>query len=158
MRSSLVHSFRDRSYAACGWADARSAVVTPVALTTPASDSSPALPCTPVICCSHSGLWAGENHTSWPCGVLCKIRVNRRRDESLKSFPAEWGAQSWLRGLWTEVLPGERSFLAYFGLLSYVSNCGVCQKSRCWENGSVMIPCALGDKNTRAPFSAAVPP
>lgn len=60
-----------------------------VALTTPASGSSPALPCTPVICCSHSGLWAEENHTSWPCGVLCKIRVNRRRDESLKSFPAE---------------------------------------------------------------------
>ena len=74
-----------------------------------------------------------ENHTSWPCGALCKIRVNRRRDESLKNLPAEWGAQSWLRGLWTKVLPGERPFLAYFGLLSYVSNRGICRKSRCWE-------------------------
>lgn len=104
---------------ACGWEDGRSTVLSLlVALTTPTSGSSPARPCTPIICCYHSGLWAGENHTSWPCDVLCKNKVYRHKDESLKNFPAEWGAQIWLRGIWTKVLPGERSFLAYFGLLS----------------------------------------
>lgn len=85
----------------------------------------------------------GWGKNTLPCSAVYKIRVYRFEDETQERSCRVRYSDASARDLdqdpaWPGVV------FAYFGLLSYVSGCGVCQKANCWENGSLMFTIYTG--------------
>lgn len=142
----LVHLFLHRLFMT--WAGDGSSTFLSflVAFNVPTSGSTPAHPYTPIFSCLP--LWYPWCCVGWgknilPCSAGYKIRVYRFEDETQElscrgrySDSSAWDLDQ--DSAWPGVI------FAYFGLLSYGSDCGVCRKASFWGNGSLMYTVYTG--------------